>query len=241
MHISSYNPNDRYRRKAADRLAGVLTVLAMVCLSLGIGFWTGRQSVGQAERVLKKQLEEANTARTELQDEVTVLRAEAQTANMRYEQLQETYDEALPAGPVQDLVMLVKKQIDEGRSPERLAFLIRSARPPRNCSAPQTRRFVVSTPAYKGPESKVALANGALVVKASGVSATNSKGQAEAWYNPAKKITAEFLSSDGEVKVKTAVLPFQYSVVVGNREYRLNLSDGARSFAKVTYDSCDYP
>ena len=32
-----------------------------------------------------------------------------------------------------------------------------------------------------------------------------------------------------------------YVTVVGNREYRFTIERGARSFAKVIYDSCAYP
>ncbi|MCB1650988.1 MAG: hypothetical protein KDI46_02955 [Alphaproteobacteria bacterium] len=241
MQISSYNPHDRYRRKAADRMAGVMTVVFMVALSLGIGFWFGNQNAGQEARILKKQMNEASDLRLKMQDEITALRAEAQTANARYKQVQDTYKETIPEGPMQELVLLLKKQIDEGRSAERLAFLIRSARPPRNCSEPQSRRFVVSTPAYKGPESKLILADGALSIKATGKSATNAKGQPEAWFDPAKKVAISFTNTEGETETKTGILPLQHSVVVGNKEYRLNITDGARSFAKVSYDSCDYP
>lgn len=241
MKLSSYNPHDRYRRKAMDRFAGVMTVLVLVGLSFGIGFWLGKQNAGQEGRMLKKQLEESHVVRSQLQDTVTELRAETQTALARYDQLQETYKETLPEGPMQDLVMMLKSQIDDGKSPERLAFLIRSARPPRNCSEPQTRRFVVSTPAYKGPGSQIKIADGALTVKGNGRSAMSAQGRPEAWYDPSKKVSLEFIKSGGETETKKGVLPLRHSTVVGNREYRLTISDGARSFAKVTYDSCDYP
>ncbi len=241
MRISSYNPQDRYRRKAADRMAGVMMVVLILGLAFGFGFWLGRQAAGYGERSLKKQVESIRAERDTLQDSVTELRAETQTANARYEQLQKEYNETVPEGPMRDLVTMLSKQIEEGRDPQRLAFLIRSAQPPRNCSEPETKRFVVSTPSYKGPGGQITLANGALVIKGSGVSAVNAEGNPEAWYDPSKPISIDFITLGGVKDTKSGVMPLHHSVVVGAREYRLTITDGAKSYGKVTFDSCDYP
>jgi len=241
MRLSSYNPQDRYRRRNSERMAGFMVVMAVLLIAFGLGFWLGGQHAGHQERSLKARNEALLTEREGLQDNITQARAEAQTAQMRYKQLQETYEDMLPEGPLRDLAALLKQQLDEGRSPERLEFLIRSARPPRNCSEPETKRFVVMSPAYDGPESQISLAEGSLIVKGKGRSAVNSTGQPEAWYDPSKKVTVEFIVDGELIKSKSGVMPLRHSVVVGNREYRLTVAEGARSFAKVTYDSCDYP
>ncbi len=241
MRISSYNPQDRYRQRSSERMTGFLVVFCVLGLAFGMGFWLGNQNAGQQERMLKKRVEKLLNEQEAMQDSVTELRVEAQTALSRYDQLQETYKEVLPEGPMQELVALVKQQLDEGRSAERLTFLIRSARPPRNCSEPETKRFVVVTPAYDGPGSQISIAEGALIVKASGGSAIDAQGRPEAWYDPSKKIKVEFLGNEGTKKVKTGNMPLRHSIIVDNREYRLTVAEGARSFAKVTFDSCDYP
>ncbi|MCB9983123.1 MAG: hypothetical protein H6861_05560 [Rhodospirillales bacterium] len=241
MRLSSYNPQDRYRRRHSERMAAFMVVVFILFLAFGLGVWFGTQNAGQQHRSIKKRYEDLLNERESLQDSITQARAEAQTAQMRYRQLQETYDDMLPEGPLRDLAALLKQQLDEGRSPERLEFLIRSARPPRNCSEPETKRFVVMSPAYDGPESQISLAEGALVIKGKGLSAINAKGQPEAWYDPSKKVTIDFIIEGQLEKSKSSVMPLRHSVVVGNREYRVTVSEGARSFAKVTYDSCDYP
>ena len=226
MRLSSYNPQERYRRRAADQLAGLLTVLVLVCLSFGIGFWLGGKNSSYQHGVLKDDVEQLSSENTVLQDTITELRAEAQTAIARHDRLKRLYDDAVPEGPMRDLVKLLKRQIDEGRDAKRLAFLIRSARPPSNCSDEQALRFIVSTPAYKGPESRVVLANGALVITGSGLSAVNTEGRAEAWFDPSKAVSVEFVVSGGEAEVKTGVLPMRHSVVIGDREYRINIAEG---------------
>ena len=241
MRVSSYNPQNRYRRRNSERFTAFMVVFVILALSFAFGYWIGKQRAGQGERAFKRQVEELLNEREVLQDSVTELRAEAQTAMARYDQLQETYEEILPEGPLRDLTALLKQQLDEGRSAERLEFLIRSARPPRNCTEPETKRFVVSSPAYDGPKSKIVLAEGLLEISGSGQSAVNADGQPEAWYDPAKKLSIEFAVKDEQTKVKSGVLPLRHSVVVGDREYRITIAEGARSFAKATYDSCDYP
>ncbi|MAF97541.1 MAG: hypothetical protein CMH26_02785 [Micavibrio sp.] len=241
MIITPYNPRDRYKRRAADQMAGLLTVVALIAVSFGLGFWLGGKNSSYQYGVMQREVVEVNEQNLELQNTVTELRAEAQTAVARYEQVQKLYNQMAPEGPMRDLVKMLKDQVDEGRDPERLAFLIRSARPPRNCSEAQSRRFVVSTPAYSGPESKLVLADGALVVAAEGASALNSQGKPEAWFDPSKRIKLSFALLGGQVEKKEAILPVHHSVVVDDREYRFTITDGARSFAKVTYDSCDYP
>lgn len=240
MRISSYNPQDRYRRRSSEQFMAFLVVILILALAFAFGVWFGKQNVRRDEQGLKKQVETLHNERETLQDELTNLRAEAQTANMRFEQLEETFNDVLPEGPLRDLTALLKQQLDEGRSPERLEFLIRSARPPRNCTEPETKRFVVSTPVYDGPDSQVSLANGALLIKAIGESAVNTDGKPEAWYDSSKHVEIIF-NGDGATKTKSGVMPLRHSLVVGNREYRLTIAPGARSFAKVTFDSCDYP
>ena len=240
MRISSYNPQDRYRRRSSERMTAFMVVIGVLGLAFVTGIWFGKQNAGQQERSLKKQLKTLQTEHQELQDTLTEARAEAQTAQARYDQLQETYKEVLPEGPMQELAALVKQQLDEGRSPERLKFLIRSARPPRGCTEPEIKRFVVSTPSYDGPKSRIGLANGALQVTASGDSAMSANGKPEAWYDPSKKVKVEFTGPEGST-AKSGIMPLRHSMVVDNREYRITVDAGARSFAKVTFDSCDYP
>jgi len=241
MSLSYYNPNDRYKRRAAARMSNFFTISFLILLIFGVGFWFGKQNAGQQEKILKQRVKDMREQSSEMEQSLIDMRSQAQTATMRYEQLKTTYDEQLPEGAVRDLVGLVRKQLEEGRDPERLAFLIRSARPPRNCSDIETRRFVVDTPTNDAPQSKISVADGAITVTGAGQAARNDKNQPEAWFDSARAVKVEFKALGGEVETKTGTFPVHHSMVVGEREYRFTVTDGARSFAKVTYDSCDYP
>ena len=159
---------------------------------------------------------------------------------MRYEKLQEEVQSVLPEGPVQDLVSLVREQLKQGMDPERLSFVIRSARPPTGCVDPQSKRFVVNTPAYNGPKSIALIADGLIEISGSGSSARNSKNKPEAWYDPAKRVGINF-KHNNKVETKKGTLPLRYSVVSGDREYRFTIEAGTKSFARIMYDSCSYP
>lgn len=240
MQLHSYNPDSRYKDRAAQRFIAFLKFLAVVIISILIGFWLGRQSGAEQLIVLKDKAATLTQERDFLQESVTELSAQAQTAETRYQQLQDQVDSIIPKGPMQDIATLVREQLEQGMDPERLSFVIRSARPPSNCSEPDVKRFVIGTLANKGPASKVSIADGAIVIDGTGKSARNEKGQPEAWYDPAQPVKITF-SHDGKKDVKRRTLPIRYSVVAGDREYRFTIESGSRSFAKVVYDSCDYP
>ncbi len=240
MTLRSYNPHTRYKERAAQRFTAFLGYIALILVSILIGFWVGKQYAASNVIALKDKVETLQQERDLLQSNATELSAAAQTANMRYEQLQEEVESIIPKGPMQNLVTLVGEQLKQGADPERLSFVIRSARPPTGCVEPEIKRFVVSTPAYNGPKSAAIIADGLIEIYGSGSSAKNDKKLAEAWYDPAKKVKINF-KHNNKTEVKTGTLPMRYSIVAGDREYRFTLEPGAKSFVKVVFDSCNYP
>lgn len=238
--IHSYNPTARYREKKMQRVTNMFTMIVVIGLSACVGFWMGKQYGVEQTISLEERVATLTKERDVLVGNVTELRAEAQTANTRYEQIKAEYNAVLPEGPMQDLTRLVREQLTQGMAPERLSFVIKSARPPTDCTDPETKRFVVSTPGYAGPASSVSVADGAVIITGKGASASNKDGNAEAWFDPAQNVDVVFVSKTGEEK-KTGALPLRHSVVVDNREYRFTIEEGAKSFAKVVFDSCAYP
>jgi len=240
MSLSNYNPHTRYKERAAQRFTSALGMLAIILIAMLIGFWVGKQ-YGAAQIIkLKDDVMVVTQERDDLEEKITTVTAAAQTAQTRYKQLQEEVESIIPAGPMQELVTLVREQLTQGMDPERLSFVIRSARPPTGCVDPETKRIVLATPAYKGPESVAAIAEGLVKINGSGKSARNTDGKPEAWYDPSKSVEIIFRHND-KMERKRGVLPIKYSVVAQDREYRFTIEPGARSFAKITYDSCSYP
>jgi len=241
MSIYLHNPGDRYRRRAARRTVGFFSVVFFLAFFFVCGYWVGGFSSSQKILSLRQERDVALQQHTELQNEITQIRAESQTANLRLEQLRANYEEILPDGELKNLVDLLRKQLDEGIDQKRLESVIRSARPPQNCSEPTNRSFVISTKAYKGPDSKITIDSGTISISGHGESVINPQGSAEAWFDPSKAVTIKFSSNEGQTEEKTDMLPFYYSMVVGNKEYRFTIAQGEQSSAKITYDYCDYP
>lgn len=240
MSFQSYNPHNRYRNRAAHRLSSFLAYLALMLIAGLIGFWLGKQY--GAEKLITAQAKVETLLETEKQqqEQITELSTKVQATNMRFEKLKKNVESTTPIGKAKDLVQLINTELDKGADAERLSFIIKSGRPPTGCIDPETKHFVVATPLYKGPVSQVEIAGGAIKISAKGVSAKNDKGEKEVWYDPQRTITASF-SYDDKKSNKKGVMPIRQSLIVGEREYRFTIESGAQSFAKVTFDSCNYP
>jgi len=231
----------RYKERSIRRFNKALLFVVIIGAILTLGFVLGREHAAIKLKTLEIEVTDKDARIKKLQDDMTATRAEAQTATSRFEQLKAQYEKELPpSGPIHDIVDMVRKQIDSGMPPERLAFILRSARAPSNCSDPATKRFIIKTPAYKGAESNISVGEGAVIVSGTGVSSRSKVGQLESWYDPTQLITVTFKKADGETEKKTGTLPFQYSLIAMGREYRFNFSEGEKSFVKVTFDSCEY-
>ena len=237
MSYSSYNPNTRYRDRSQHRMRAFFKTLFWLVFLFGSGFFVGKEFSVSQIHVLKDQVANLSEERGSVQNEMTDLRAQVQTANTRYEALKATYEETFD-GPMKDLLADLESKIEKGMEPARLAKIIRTAGAPRQCEQPQTKRFVVDTPTYNGPDTGVKIAEGVIGVTADGVSARNGNGDPEAWYDPSKKVSVTLSPSGGAAVKKHAVMPFHYSLIVENREYRFQFEAGVKSFIKVTFDSC---
>ncbi|MDH5723373.1 MAG: hypothetical protein OEY94_08650 [Alphaproteobacteria bacterium] len=241
MSVYSYDPGHRYRKRAAKRMMSMIMFILVFFTIFAAGYWFGGLASQRDIIVLKQEKDAAEKQYMQTQSEMTKMRSDVQTANMRLEQMQKNYKEVLGDGTMQELVEMVKRQLDEGIDSDRLRSVILSARPPQNCSKPESRRFIISTPVYNGPESNVTVKSGDITISGSGESVINSKDQSEAWYDPGKKVLIKFATNDGREEIKEGVLPLHHSVVIGSKEYRFTIAKGAQSFVKVTYDNCDYP
>ena len=237
MSYSSYDPNTRYRDRSQYRIRTFFKTLFWLVFLFGSGFFVGKEFSVSQIHVLKDQVKILTVEKSTVQDEMTDLRAQVQTANTRYEALKATYEETFD-GPMKDLLAHLESKIEKGMEPARLAKIIRTAGAPRQCKQPETKRFVVNTPTYNGPDTSVRVAEGLIRVSANGVSARNGKGDPEAWYDPSKKISVTLTPAGGAAIKKHAVMPFNYSLIVENREYRFQFEAGVKSFIKVTFDSC---
>lgn len=243
MSFSSFGSSGggRYRQQAKRRRRKMILILLFLGALAGTAFWWGGEMERSQQIAYKKEAQTLRKERGEMEKKITDLSSQVQATKIRYQQLEEKYQQEVPQGDFKNLTDMVKKQLNAGIKYERLAFIIESARPPRNCVNPQVKRFVVKTPVYNGPLGSVSFGNGAVTVTGEGLSAMNASGQPEAWYDPGKPVKIIFTEIGGKRTVKEGLLPIQHSLVVGNKEHRFTVAAGDRSFISVTSDNCDYP
>ncbi|MFN4088626.1 MAG: hypothetical protein ACK4QW_06215 [Alphaproteobacteria bacterium] len=128
-------------------------------------------------------------------------------------------------------------------APDRLAFVIGAIDPKDNCRGrPETRRFILPTPAASGGNDTVAFADGSIRITGRGESVMGAGGAPQGWFDPAKPVTIRFVQLGGRTSETAGVLPLTHSVVQNKREYRFTIAAGEpRGFVFVTADECAFP
>lgn len=234
------NHHDRYRQRARESMVRTLTTGGLIIVALVIGYFSGQQrqklELSQARIVLK----DAQDRAAQSEESMTNLRSRNETLNIELQQLKTAYQSHIPQGDLLSLTMLLQEQLDKGMNVDRLRQIIKAARPPQNCSAPLSKRFILSTPAYEGPESKITFAEGAITISGFGEASINAGGSKEAWFDAGKKVKVTFTQPGNIQEIKEGILPLHHTIIRGDKEYRFSVSEGPRSFVVVTSDSCDY-
>lgn len=240
MGFKSYNPNERYKARAANRFASLLAYLAVILVSCLLGFWLGKQFAAEELIMVSSKIKTLEQTVSEQSEKITELGAVAETSTIQYKQLQERVSDEKPEGEALALLNLIQRQLDKGMDAKRVQYLIKSGRPPTDCKEPKIKRFVAATPLYKGPKSVMSIEDGLVTINGQGVSAKNKEGKEEVWYDPTRGVDISFFFEGKTVKRK-GVMPLYKTIITGDREYRFTVEPGAQSFIKVTYDSCAYP
>lgn len=137
---------------------------------------------------------------------------------------------------VRGVLEQVQQKMQAGLSPERLAFVVSQAQPPRNCTDAENRRFLAKTENYDGANTWVRF-NDLITVTASGSAANDGREQ---WYDPAKPVTVTFSPLGNREEQISGPLPLEHSMIFKGKEYRFTAAPGARGFIEVTADWCDY-
>lgn len=241
MSFMIYDSGGRYQRRASERRRRAMSSFLFLAVLVVVSYWWGGENVRSSEVAYKQQAVKLQRERADLEKTITELRAEVQMSSARYQQLEAKYAQEVPQGAFRELADLLRARLKAGIKPERLYAVIESSRPPRNCTDPLVKRFVVKTPTYNGPHGTVSFGNGVVTVTGEGEAAMGDSGQAEAWYDPGKPVKVTFIEIGGKQTVKEGLLPLQYAVISGSKEYRFTVAAGERSFVSVTSDSCDYP
>ena len=230
------------RRARRRRLLWWLLAFAGVMTA---GFYTYATATMLAEKDLTNlvaQVDKLEVTITTLKESNAALEAAVQVERQRGLEWQRRFEAGVLTGQRLAFLDLLNARMAQGVTVERLTSLIRSARTGRRCDEnPVTKRFLVQNPLHSGANSSVSFAKNRVTVTANGASFVNASGSPEAWYDPAKPVTARFTLLGGETFTTEGLLPLHHAVVAGAHEYQFTLVSGDRGFVTVTADRCAYP
>ncbi|MEI8393632.1 MAG: hypothetical protein WCF85_02775 [Rhodospirillaceae bacterium] len=241
MTLGLYDSERRYRRRV---WTGFIKFILFILFVLGVGLFAyqiGVEQLKDRDAGLRNEVSQLARQKGELELFATQLQEVARTAEARANDLEERLKQEVPRGDLAKLAQLAAERLTSGVAADRLAFVITSAQNKRNCQQPETKRLQASTQIYKSPNRSVSFASGTLTVIGEGLSARDSSGNPEGWFDPGQPVTLHITPQGGKESVATGVLPLHHSVVVDNTEYRFTAVAGSRSFIEITTDRCGYP
>ena len=236
--------HDYERRRRRRFWVRTVKFLAFVGVLLGVGLFAYQMGVEQVkarEAGLRAENAQLSQANADLTRSVASLRMAAQTAETRAAELEARLTRELPTGDLARLTELARERLAAGVDPRRLVFVLNQIRTPRQCEKPENKRFILPTPIYKGPNSAVGFANGAVTVSGEGTPARSSAGNAEGWFDPAAPVTIRFTEAGGRQTEAAGILPLHHVVVAAGIEHQFKVVAGARSFVEVTSERCPFP
>lgn len=241
MTIGLYDPERRYRRRLWAGIVRVGFYIATLILVGLFAYQIGVERVEVREDRVQDRIALLEAANSRLEQEGIRLQAQARAAQIQYNELFQRFEREVPLGIKRELAELVTSLLDQGVAPERLAFVIGNAAQPRNCVEPETKRFIMPTPAYRGANTSVGFADNRITVTGTGANAVAENGGVQGWFDPAQTVTLTFSVIGGNSSAVSGLLPLHHSLVLGDREYRFSVVEGERSFVNVTADNCEFP
>src|SRR5690625_4864513 len=228
----------RYRQQTKRALLRLAIFLAAVAGTAAFAYQTGVEQVVTREDRLRQ---EAETLRLEIErarDSLARAERRASEASTALDELTVAYERDVPTGVRRDLLALIDQRLAQGVSADRIGVYVNAAAEPANCAPSTTRRFIVQTPTYSGPNTAAGFAEGRITVTGQGANAPGPNGQPQGYFDPAQEVTITFTRIGGESSSATGVLPLHHVVVLGGEEHRFTVVEGERSMVNVTADSC---
>lgn len=242
MSLGLYDPDRRYRRRVWGAVVRTGIYFVLLGGAAAFAYQIGVEQMRNREERIADELATLRAENATLEQNAIRLKATAQTAQVQYRDLLARFDREVPTGELRMLSGLVAARLQDGVSADRIAFYIEAANQVRDCTAPETKRFIVPTPIYQGPNTSVGFADGRITVTGMGTNAQDQNGAAQAWFDPAQPVKVIFTTIGGEQSEATGDLPLHHSVVLGDSEYRFTVTQGEeQSFVQVTADRCAFP
>ncbi len=228
------------RRQRRGRFFRGLLVTATLCALGVVAYLVGNNLAEREVSRLRAANVELGERLADQSQRGNRLQAIADTAQSRERQWRSRYSQEVPTGAIKVLVSQIQTHLANGADPQRIELFVKAAaRPPVCDNTPTTKRFLVRTRLYAGPNDSVNFAGNALTVTARGEAALSIDGNPEAWFDAAKPITFVVAAIGGDHSETAGPLPLHHAVIWGGDEYRFSVVNGdGRGFVAVTADRC---
>jgi len=208
--------------------------------------WYGYQFLSQDLRVRMADIERQNAdlqvtlAATQRARDSLAVDLEDAKARLRFTETR--YERDVPTGAARRLLHLVEIALNEGATPDRLAFLIAAgARPPQCDDTPVTSTLLVAHPGRTRPNRTVMAADGRLTLTAEGSTATDARGRPEDWFDPEAPVRVHIAQQGLDPEIIQGRLPLSHTALVKGDEYRVTVSEARRGYVQVDVLHCAFP
>jgi hypothetical protein len=248
MVLGQYEYEQRQRRLVVLRVAKILVAVVVVASVGMFSYQYAFERVKGRETKREQDIQALTQQVTGLEIAAEQLQQTVRKADARVHELEAKLAHDVPSGDRARLFEALNERLEAGVHPDRLAFVIRNARMPTNCSVTENKRVVVATSArLRSATRTVTVGGGLLTLTAEGEPVRDRSGSSEGWFDPARPVTINISPVAKEQPAvippqqASGVLPLRNSVVTGNREVRLSFKAGARSYIDITVETCDFP
>jgi hypothetical protein len=238
MHRRRSRRNEERRKHlfaATLRLAIAAAVFGVVAYyAYEAGFRVAASEVASLKEEVKQAVATAQTRETQAEAD----RAALVEARKQADDYKALYEQEKPTDDLRDLTAILRGKLAEGMDAHRLGLAIKSARNPRGCEVLGTKKFLVRTPHYKGPEAITLARFDDMAISAEGVGAN---GGHEQWFDPDRPVTVRVSASGAKTAELAGNLPIEHALAVKNSEYHFTVTAAnARGWVEVLTERCDF-
>lgn len=235
----------RRSRRNEERRRAILGRLFKLALAIGafavtayysyeVGFRVAQGEVGS----LKEQVRQATDEARKQQEQAEGDRAALNETRRQADEFKSLYEQVKPTDDIRDLSALLRVKLAEGMDPHRLAFVIKSAQNPHDCEQPTTRRFLVRTPRYRGPNANTTVHIGDMTLSADGI---GGNGGHEQWFDAERPVKLHIAAAGAKDSDVAGKLPIEHAVAIKNSEFHFTITAAtSRGFVEVVSQRCEF-
>ncbi|MBT5766933.1 MAG: hypothetical protein HOI58_08790 [Kordiimonadaceae bacterium] len=231
MSLGLVHRKEKQKRRN-KRIWAFIKFVLVIGICGGIGYFAHEIgiSVAQEEVFLWKTRYETQIAENEK------LKVELGQDKAQLDQL----NQLLPNEEMKSLIAKVTEKANSGVEFSRMETIINGVTKDASCFAEiDTKRFIVLTNLSTESVSTASYYRDLITLAGTGTPSLNENGSPEAWFDPTKEVTINFMLAGGEQQEVSGTLPLYHSVITNGFEYRFTITPGRTSFVDASVQQCN--